>query len=327
MLSLTACAPTKSETRTNGPAPSSQGVAVAMIDGKPITMAELDQTVSRQLYEARSSALEQLIVDRVLDAAARAQHLEIRDYLRREVEKRVKPVTEAEARDFYTQNKDHLPAELASKSFDELKPQLIEAIDGERHKRAAAEIVDELRQRAHVQVLLAAPRVDVAAEGPARGPAGAPITIVEFSDFQCPFCGRAQPVLERVMKEYPREVRLVFRDFPLSFHADAQRAAEAGHCADEQQKFWPLHDWIFQHQGELGAEQLAAAAAQLGLDARRFDACMTTHKYQQVVEDNQAAGERAGVTGTPAFFVNGEPLTGAQPFEKFHEVIERKLKP
>jgi protein-disulfide isomerase len=325
MLSLAACAPTRSETRASCPAPSP--AAAAMIDGKPVTLAELDQTVSRQLYEARSTALEQLIVDRVLDAAARAQHLEIRDYLRREVEKRVHPVTVAEAKEFYNQNKDHLPPELASKTWEELQPTLIEAIEGERHKRAAAEIVDELRQRAHVEVLLAAPRVEVAAEGPARGPAGAPITIVEFSDFQCPFCARAQPVLERVMKEYGGKVRLVFRDFPLSFHADAERAAEAGHCADEQQQFWPMHDWIFQHQGELGAEQLAAAAAQLGLDGKRYGACMAAHKYQQVVEDNQAAGEKAGVTGTPAFFVNGEPLTGAQPFEKFHDIIERRLKP
>ena len=152
------------------------------------------------------------------------------------------------------------------------------------------------------------------------------MTIVEFSDFQCPFCARAQPVIDRIMKEYPGKIRLVFRDYPLAFHGNAERAAEAGHCADEQQKFWPLHDWIFQHQDELGEQQLSAAAATLQLDGKRFDACMMSHKYQEAVADNQAAGEKAGVSGTPAFFVNGVLLSGAQPFEKFQELIERHLK-
>ena len=229
----------------------------------------------------------------------------------------------AEARDFYERNKDQLPAELAQKPWEELQPTLINALTGERRKRAAVELVEELKQRAQVKVLLSAPRVEVAATGPVRGTG--PVTIVEFSDFQCPFCARAQPAIDRLLKEYAGKVRLVFRDFPLSFHANAQRAAEAGHCAHEQDKFWPLHDWIFQHQDQLGEQQLSAAAAQLGLNGKRFDACMVSHKYEQKVIDNQAAGEKAGVSGTPAFFVDGELLAGAQPFERFREVVERHL--
>jgi protein-disulfide isomerase len=304
-------------------APVTRPVVVATIGPRSITEAELDHTAARQLYEVRAAALDQLLADRVINEAAAAAHLEVGEYLRREVEKRVPPASAAEARDFYEHNKDQLPAELAQKSWEELAPTLISALTTERRKRAAAELVEELKRSAPVKVLLQAPRIEVAATGPARG--SGPITIVEFSDFQCPFCARAQPVIERVLKQYDGRVRLVFRDFPLTFHANAQRAAEAGHCAHEQDKFWPLHDWIFQHQDQLGEQQLSAAAAQLGLDGKRFDACMVSHKYEQVVIDNQAAGEKAGVTGTPAFFVDGELLAGAQPFEKFQEVLDRHL--
>jgi protein-disulfide isomerase len=299
---------------------------VALVDGQPISQAELDQAVARQLYEVRADALDRMIADRAIEAAARAQGADPRQFLQREVERRVPPATSAEARDFYEKNKDQLPEDLKSQTWEDLEPTLIQALTGERRKRAAVELVDELKKRARVQVLLQAPRVEVAAVGPSRGPADASVTIVEFSDFQCPFCARAQPVVERVMKAYAGKVRLVFRDFPLSFHSNAARAAEAGHCADEQSRFWPLHDWIFQHQNELGAAELSGAARELGLDGQRFDACMATHKYEQAVADNQAAGEKAGVSGTPAFFVNGELLSGAQPFEKFQELLDRQLR-
>jgi protein-disulfide isomerase len=298
---------------------------VATINGLAVTEKELDDSASRQLFEVRSNALDQLITDRVLENAAKAEHLSPDAYLKREIEKRVPIATSAEAKDFYEKNKDNLPAELASKSWEELEPQLIQALTGERRKHAAVDLVEELKKQQHVQVLLAAPRVEVAAAGPARGAANAKITIVEFSDFQCPFCARAQPAIDQVLKQYPDKVRIVYRDFPLSFHSNAARAAEAGHCANDQEKFWPLHDWIFTHQNELGEQELSNAAKDLGLDQKKFDACMVSHKYQQAVVDNQAAGEKAGVTGTPAFFVDGELLSGAQPFEKFQEVIERHL--
>src|SRR5437763_208411 len=160
----------------------------------------------------------------------------------------------------------------------------------------------------------AAPSSAVAAIGPARGPAQAKVTIVEFSDFQCPYCARAQPVMQEVLKTYGSDVRLVFRDFPLSFHGDAAKAAEASHCADEVGKFWALHDWMFDNQRNLSVDELKAAAATLGLDRARFDRCLESGKYRELVQSNQRDGEKAGVTGTPAFFINGTMLKGALPF-------------
>ena len=173
--------------------------------------------------------------------------------------------------------------------------------------------------------MLEPPRVEVAATGPARGPAGAKVTIVEFSDFQCPFCARGRQVMDQVLKAYDGKVRLVFRDFPLSFHEHAVKAAEAGQCANEQGKFWPMHDWMFENQGALADGDLKEAAKKLGLDGVRFDQCMTTSKYAGVVADSMKAGEKAGVKGTPAFFVNGIFLSGALPFEKFKDEIDKAL--
>jgi len=128
-----------------------------------------------------------------------------------------------------------------------------------------------------------------------------------------------------VVKTYGTRVRLVFRDFPLSFHEHAQKAAEAGHCAEEQGKFWEMHDWMFDNQASLAAGDLKGAAKKLGLDGKKFDQCLDTGKYADAVAENQRAGEEAGVRGTPAFFINGTSLSGAQPFEKFKGEIDRVL--
>jgi protein-disulfide isomerase len=128
-----------------------------------------------------------------------------------------------------------------------------------------------------------------------------------------------------VLRTYGSDVRLVFRDFPLSFHGDAAKAAEAGHCADELGKFWALHDWMFDNQQRLSTAALTEAAASLGMDRARFEKCLQSGKYRDVVEANQRDGEKAGVTGTPAFFINGTMLKGALPFSEFKTVIDRAL--
>ncbi len=320
-----ACAPALSPRPAVVACPAPLSPTVATIGADAISQRELDDTVALQLYEVRQGALEQLIAERLLDSAAKAAKASARDWLRREVERRVPEVSTAEARDFYDKNKDALPAAMAHQSWDELKPTLIDALTTERRKHAAVEVVEELKKKANVKLLLAAPHVEVAATGPSRGKADAKITIVEFSDFQCPYCARAQPVLEQLLKRYDGKVRLIYRDFPLPFHEHAEKAAEAGQCAHEQGKFWPLHDWMFDHQDSLDDKSLGQAALQLGLDGARFDQCLSSGKFQRVVGDSQSAGSKVGVTGTPAFFVNGELLSGAQPFEQFQSVIERQL--
>jgi len=164
-------------------------------------------------------------------------------------------------------------------------------------------------------------------ESPARGATGAPITLVEFGDFQCPYCRALEPTLEKALKNYAGKVRLVFRQFPLSGHPQAPKAAEASLCAREQNKFWELHDRMYSHQDALNVEQLRTAARELGLDAERFGQCVDSGKYEAAVKADLLAGEHAGVTGTPALYVNGRLVPGgAVDYEVLAKAIDDELK-
>jgi protein-disulfide isomerase len=169
------------------------------------------------------------------------------------------------------------------------------------------------------------PKVEVAADGPSKGDPNAPVTIVEFSDFECPFCGRAEDAVNKVMDTYKGKVRLVYRDYPLEFHAKAQKASEAALCAGDQGKYWEMHAKLFANQKALEPAQLKQHAKEVGVDSGKFDKCLDGGDKKQDVDKHKKAGEEAGVTGTPAFFINGRPLTGAQPFEKFKEIIDHEL--
>jgi protein-disulfide isomerase len=174
-------------------------------------------------------------------------------------------------------------------------------------------------------VLLEPPRTQVAATGPSKGPDNAPITIVEFSDFECPFCSRVNPTLAQVQQNYGDKVRIVFRQFPLAMHPNAQKAAEASLCAHDQGKFWQMHDLMFAQQKELGVDQLKAKASQLGLDTESFNQCLDSGEYADQVRTDMADGTAAGVSGTPAMFVNGVPISGAVPYEQVAAMIDDEL--
>ena len=171
-----------------------------------------------------------------------------------------------------------------------------------------------------------APRVNVAsADHPSRGAASAPVTIVEFGDFQCPFCRAAENSLEEVRQKYGDQIRVVYMDFPLSFHSHAMDAARAARCAADQDKFWPFHDALFLDQKKLEPNDLKQTAAKLGLDSNKFNSCFASDKHDASIRKDIAEGNKLGVTGTPTFFINGRELMGAQPPEKFNEVIDEEL--
>ena len=168
-------------------------------------------------------------------------------------------------------------------------------------------------------------RKEVDAVGPSRGPKDAPVTIVEFSDFECPYCGAAHDTVEQVMSSYAGKVRLVYRQFPLSFHPHAAKAAEASLCAADQGKFWEYHEALFKNQKKLDLPDLKAHASEVGLDANKFGQCLESGDKKKAVDADQQAGLAAGVGGTPAFFINGIFLNGAQPLDEFKKVIDGEL--
>src|SRR5438093_1514721 len=181
--------------------------------------------------------------------------------------------------------------------------------------------------RAQLEEHVRAKLIEVATAGrPERGGGTkAPVTIIEFSDYQCPFCGRAESTVDEVMKHYGNKVRLVYRDFPLPMHPQARPASEAASCANAQGKFWEYHATLFANQTALGEDQLKEYAKNVGLDAAKFDQCLKEKPFKAAIDKDVADGERVGVNGTPAFFINGRMLSGALPFDKFKEVIDEEL--
>jgi len=326
-LSLLLLAPACAQNASKNLAASSISgdTVVAVIGSQKITMAELDKAAGRELFEVRERALDNMINEKVVKVAAQKAGLDEENFIKQQVEKRVPQVSVDEARKFYEENKTRLPPQIGGQPFEQVQDMLVKGLTGQNRQKAVGEVIEEIKSKAGVKVMLSAPKVQVAAEGPSKGPKDAKVTIVEFSDFQCPFCGKGRSVMEEVATKYGNKVRIVFRDFPLSFHDKAQKAAEAGQCANEQGKFWAMHDWMFDNQSALDEASLKAAARKLGADGDKFDQCLTSSKYASVVQKSMKEGGEAGVKGTPAFFVNGVFISGAQPFEKFKTEIDRAL--
>ena len=316
-----------SATKTVGTTPTSaeSQVVVAMIGKDAITMADLDKAAGRENFELRERTLDNMISERVVKAVAAKSGMSEDDFLKKQVEAKVPTVSVEEAKKFFEENKARLPPQLASQEFDAVKDTIVQGVTSQRRREAMGSIIEDIKSQAGVKVMLHAPKVQVAADGPAKGPKTAKVTIVEFSDFQCPFCSKGKKVMEEVVAKYGDKVRLVFRDFPLDFHDKAQKAAEAGQCANDQGKFWAMHDWMFDNQQTLDIPALKGAAKTMGMDSTAFDSCLDSGKHAALVKKNTKDGQEAGVRGTPAFFVNGVFLSGALPFEKFKTEIDRAL--
>ncbi len=305
---------------------------VATVGTHEITQKELDAKIKprlealrrqfdSQVYDLKSQALDSMTKEYVVEEAAKKENLSVDDYFKRHTES--KKVTEADAKKYYD---DHKELSARYPKYDEIKGKLVDALQQQHDQEQRQALVDKLTKEAGVKVLLKAPRMVVKSEGhPELGPKTAPVTIVEFSDFQCPYCKRAEPTLKEVREKYGDKVRLVYMDFPLGFHQHAMDAAMAGRCAEEQGKFWPMHDEMFTDQAKLSREDLMKSAGKVGLDAAKFDQCLKSGKYHDGIAADQAQGQSLGVDGTPAFFVNGRALTGAQPFPAFAEVIDQEL--
>lgn len=160
---------------------------------------------------------------------------------------------------------------------------------------------------------------------PVKGEKGAPVTIVEFSDFQCPYCSRLQPTLREVLKTYPKDVKLVYKDFPLSFHKQAKNAAKAARAAGEQGKYWEMHDLIFEKYNKLTEEMFKEFASKLGLEMEKFTADFTGNKYDELIQEDMSLAQRVGVRGTPTLFLNGRRMTG-RSLDDFKHEIDNALK-
>jgi protein-disulfide isomerase len=322
----------------SSPAPTAQSdldpaTVVATIDGRAITARDIDNEITSQLgqlsqkyqseeFELRKQALDDMLVMRLVDAEAKKEGTTVDAWTKKYVEASTPEASEADAKKFFDEN----TAKMGGRSFDQEKSHIVAFLTHRKRQETASKIFDDLKSKAKVEILLEEPVVEVNAVGPSLGHPNAPVTIVEFSDFQCPFCSKVEPTIKRVMADYPGKVRFVFRDFPLSFHDRAEKASEASHCAEEQERYWPMHDALFANQDKLDVDGLKKLAAGVpGMDQVKFDKCLDSGEMKDEVASNERAGEAAGVSGTPRFFVNGHPLDGVQPYDEFKRMIDREL--
>jgi protein-disulfide isomerase len=295
--------------------------AAEPLDQVEAQLAQCQRQAEQSRYQVLETSLLQLIQDRLLTAEAEAQGKTKDELIAAEIDAKIAEVTDAEVDTWYAENQ----ARIGNRPKESIAPQVKQFLAQERQVQARQTYMNTLEAKYESRVLLEPPRVQVAATGPSKGPDNAPITIVEFSDFECPFCSRINPTLAQVRETYGEKVRIVFRQFPLGMHPNAQKAAEASLCAHDQSKFWEMHDLMFEDQRALGVDQLKAKASQLGLEAEAFNGCLDSGKYADQVQADMQAGTEAGVSGTPALFINGISISGAVPYEQVAPVIDAEL--
>jgi predicted DsbA family dithiol-disulfide isomerase len=228
------------------------------------------------------------------------------------------PIDDAAVKAFYDQN----APQLQGAPLEAVAPRIRSHLESEQKRKTVEAII----AKSETKIELVRPRVQVNAGGASRGPADARVTIVEFSDFQCPYCQRAKPVLDEVEKRHPKDVRIVYRHLPLdTLHPRARAGAEAAACAQDGNKFWEYHDQLFANNRALSDADLRKYAEAEGLDAAAFDECVRTRKHQASVEADVQEAKRLGITGTPAFVVNGIILSGYKSPDDFDAVIREEL--
>ncbi len=305
------------------------GRVLAVVNGKPITESDVRQSAADQfeamerehqqsVHQLIETSLEQVVQGRLLDAEAASRKIS-----REQLLAKIKPaaVTDADVDAFYKQNKAQIP-----RPKREVGSEIKSYLEQLGEQQAKTDYLNKLQDKYKVEYKLEPFRVQVAATGPVKGRTNAPVTIVEFLDFECPFSSGMSPTLQAVEKKYGDKVRVVCRQYPLSSHPNAQKAAEASLCAQDQGKFWEMHDAMFADQKKLGVEQLKATAASLGLNTDNFNKCIDSGEKHAIIQADLKEGQAAGVSGTPAIFVNGRFFSGVVPMEQLTTVIDDELR-
>ena len=303
---------------------------IATLDGQPIYEEELMSVagtslleIRNQEYKVKSDALDKLVLKKLIEVEAKRRGLSVEELLRHEVDSKVAEPSDDEAKGYYLAGKNQ-----TTLPFDQVKSQVKRLLKTAEIQHAREKYADSLRGKADVDILLRPPKVEVGYDSArVKGDPKAPVTMVEFSDFQCPFCRKSAATMKDLLAKYNGRVKLAFRDFPMRMlHAQAQTAAEASRCAGEQGKFWEYHDALFAtEQPKLDEAGLTAAARSVGLEQKSFGVCLASGKFKAQIEQDVQDGISFGVAGTPGIFINGVFVSGAQPQVEFEKIIDREL--
>ncbi len=298
---------------------------VAEVGGVQVTMSDLEQEESAKLlsahyqyYQAETKALNELIDKRLLEQKAKSENLTLEQLTDRDIKSQVKDPSEDQMKVYYEGLETEQP-------YESVRGKILEKIRELREQKARSAYVAALRAQSTVYVTLTPPRTNVdTKDAELLGSQNAPVTVVEFADYECPYCQKVAAAVKKLQADLGDKVALVHKDFPLPMHARAEKAAEATRCAGNQDKFWEFHDEIFQSK-ELDTDQLKAQARALKLDTAKFDQCLDSGEQASAVERDRKEGIRLGITGTPAFFINGHFLSGALDYSALRQIVEQQL--
>jgi protein-disulfide isomerase len=317
--------------RAGGKPPATLGPrdVVAEVEGAKITLEELDAHAAGQLqqlrdreYEVRKAALEELIDQRLVKRAAAARGISDTELMKQEVEDKVERPTAAEIHDVYERNRDR----VGGRTEAEVRPQIESSLLDQRKAARARAFTTELRDNAQVKIALEQPRFDVVfpADAQAMGPKDAPVTIVEYTDYLCPYCQHAEEVVAKVLERHAGRIRFVHRDYLIG-RPRSLPVARAALCAADQGKFWEYRRDLLTRQGDWSDQDLESRAARLGARPEEFRSCLASDRHDQAILASADEGQKAGVTGTPTYFVNGRRMTGLRSEADFDEAILAEL--
>jgi len=337
-LVLAACGSSPSPVPEASAEPPAAAEVVATWKGGQVTVADLEADVEQELmameqkymldrYQLLSQVLERAVDDALLESEAEARKQpDVRTLLSLEVEEKITLPSDADIESFYTE----VQGQLRGAALEEVRPMLTAELMQRRMAERYQAYVADLRKQKHVESSLPYPelqRVDfeLLDTDPVKGAADAPVTIVQFAEYQCYFCNKVSPTLDALLEDYDGKVKLVFKDYPLDNHKRAMPAAVAARCAGEQGKYWEMNRTLLGNQAALSDSDFDAYASKLGLSLDKFHACVESGRQEPLIRQGFEAGQRAGVQATPTFYVNGLLVSGAQPYDLFKTVIEQEL--
>ncbi len=299
---------------------------VAEVAGHKYTRAELEQKKAARLLQARNQfylaekeALNQFVDEHLLEEKAHAEHITVEQLIQRDITSHITDPTEDQLRVYYEGVGTDEP-------YEKVRDKILNHIRELRTSRARTEYLKNLHTEYRVVVMLSPPSAQVSLDGAlVHGPQHPQVTLIEFADYECPYCQQIQPDLKKLVEQFDGKMAFAFKDCPLPMHAHALKAAEAAHCAAAQGAFWPYHDMLFENAGKLDVPQLKEYARSLKLDGDRFDKCIDSGEETALVQKGLQEAKELGITGTPSFFLNGHFFSGAVKYEDLRAMVDKEL--
>jgi protein-disulfide isomerase len=303
-----------------------EDTVVAEVGGVRLTLGTLEQQRANALFQAENSFYEaekkvvgDLVDDYLLSQEAKKEGVTVQQLLKKHVDDAIDKNISEDALKVYYEGLD------TNEPYEAVRDKIIEHVHAKRLAKAKSTFLQSLRDQTKITILVSSARAQVNLnDTPVRGPAGARVTVVEYADYECPYCQQMQPVIDKLEADYKGKIAFAYKDLPLPMHPHAQKAAEAAQCAGVQNKYWEYHDLLLKTR-QLEVPQLKSAARQLNLDVKQFDACLDSGVRAEAVKATIDEATKLGMQGTPSFFINGRYVSGVLPYEQLKQIVDEEL--